>query len=75
MVFSMVSALSPGYCAIIAIEGGAIFGYCSIGKLNAAIRPHTIIPSEITVARMGRFINNLIDMVLLDHAFYGRIWH
>ena len=31
-VFSTVSAEAPGYMALIAIEGGAIGGYCEIGN-------------------------------------------
>ena len=64
-VFDSVSALAPGYEAVIVTVGGAICGYCAIGNLNAAASPASTIIMDSTEAKMGRVIKNLVMSFIL----------
>ena len=57
-VFSTVSAEAPGYVESMAIEGGAIGGYCDMGNLKIANPPPTIMMMAITHAKTGRSRKN-----------------
>ncbi len=51
---STVAADAPGYSAKMATDGGAIVGYCSIGRVRMASAPATMITIAMTVAKIGR---------------------
>src|SRR5437773_12362716 len=53
-VCSSTSADAPGYTAVIVTTGGAISGYCAIGRLRIADRPASTRNTEITAAKIGR---------------------
>src|SRR3954470_18606845 len=53
-VFASVSALAPGYDALIVTVGGAISGYCDTGRPNAETRPAIRMTIESTLAKIGR---------------------
>ena len=50
---SSVDASAPGYTTLIARDGGATSGYCSIGKARRAMNPDKRMASEMTHAKMG----------------------
>jgi hypothetical protein len=58
-VLESVSALAPGYVAVINTVGGAICGYCAIGNFSAAAKPANTIMIDNTEAKMGLVIKNL----------------
>src|ERR1035437_5322804 len=51
-----VSALAPGYTADTETEGGAICGYCAIGRFFIDTRPAKVMMIEMTAANIGRSI-------------------
>ncbi len=53
-VRSMVSALAPGYTALIATWGGAISGYAAAGRRVMARPPPTMMRMAMTQASTGR---------------------
>jgi hypothetical protein len=42
--------------------GGAISGYCAMGRVRMAARPASTRNSEITAAKIGRSMKNLLNM-------------
>src|SRR5690625_2171810 len=69
-----VCAEAPGYMTLMAMAGGAIFGYWLIGKRNSESSPAIITTIANTQAKMGRSIKKR-DMkgVLLSGLRYR--WH
>src|SRR5258705_13545501 len=55
-VSSTTLADAPGYTALTVTTGGAISGYCEIGRLRIAERPASTRNTEITAAKIGRSI-------------------
>ena len=55
---STIFADAPGYEALIEIVGGAMSGYCAIGKLGIAKLPASMITIAITHAKIGRSMKN-----------------
>src|SRR5262252_3348138 len=53
-----VSALAPGSVAVIVTVGGAISGYCAIGRTCEATRPASVKMIEMTDAKIGRSMKN-----------------
>ena len=53
-VSSTVLAEAPGYVALIVIVGGAMLGYCAIGRRVIDMAPASMITSAMTHAKMGR---------------------
>lgn|GEM_PF-4545335 len=51
-----VCADAPGYCAVMPMVGGAMDGYCEIGRLRMEIPPASMIIMAITHAKTGRSI-------------------
>src|SRR3989441_7801379 len=51
-VCSSTSAEAPGYTACTVTTGGAISGYCAIGRLRIAARPASTMKMETTAAKM-----------------------
>src|SRR5260221_11555098 len=54
-----VVAEAPGYVVLICTEGGAIGGYCSIGRPKIANANATMIRMAMTIAKIGRSMKNL----------------
>src|SRR5579864_9419981 len=57
-VSSTVFADAPGYTALICTAGGAMVGYCAIGRVNTDATPASIRMMAITHAKIGRSIKN-----------------
>src|SRR5690349_18830050 len=55
-VFASVSALAPGYVALIVTVGGAISGYCAIGRICEAMTPASAMMIAMTLAKIGRWM-------------------
>ena len=55
--FWMVSALAPGYWVITITVGGAMSGYCSIGRVARPMQPARTMTIEITLDSTGRSMN------------------
>jgi hypothetical protein len=53
-VDATVSALAPGYWPETLMTGGAISGYCAIGRRTSVTAPTITITIEITEAKIGR---------------------
>ncbi len=53
-VEATTSALAPGYCPVTLIKGGAISGYCAIGRRTNDTAPRITKTIEITAAKIGR---------------------
>src|SRR5882757_1386350 len=53
-VSSSVFADAPGYVDVTVMVGGAMLGYCAIGKRKIDSAPASMITSAITHAKMGR---------------------
>src|ERR1700730_16136925 len=53
-VEATTSALAPGYCPVTLINGGAISGYCAIGRRTNDTAPKIVKTIEITAAKIGR---------------------
>src|SRR2546427_10611192 len=70
-VCSSVSAEAPGYTACTVTTGGAISGYCAIGRLRIAARPAITMKTERTAAKMGRSMKrreNIVGSLFLRHG-------
>jgi len=52
------SALAPVYFDVTVTDGGTISGNFVMGRVLKDIRPRSVMNTEITVERMGLFINN-----------------
>jgi hypothetical protein len=63
---STVLAEAPGYEPLIEIDGGAMLGYCDIGKPRIAITPASMITIATTHAKIGRSIKKRDIRYLLD---------
>src|SRR6185295_11550740 len=61
-VCSTTSADAPGYVALTVTTGGAISGYCAIGRLRIADRPASTRNVEITAAKIGRSMKKRENM-------------
>src|SRR5689334_17889240 len=48
-----VSAVAPGYVALMTTVGGAISGYCATGSVGYATTPKMMISVERTAAKIG----------------------
>ncbi len=53
-VEATTSALAPGYWPVTLIKGGAISGYCAIGRRENDTAPRITNTIEITAAKIGR---------------------
>src|SRR5207237_4001686 len=53
-VEATTSALAPGYCPVTLMTGGAISGYCAIGRRKNATPPTMMKTIETTAAKIGR---------------------
>src|SRR6516162_6859612 len=53
-VCATTSALAPGYCPVTLMVGGAISGYCAIGRRKKATPPTITNTIETTEAKIGR---------------------
>src|SRR5579864_3802037 len=53
-VEATTSALAPGYWPVTLIKGGAISGYCAIGRRKNDTQPRMTKMTEITAAKIGR---------------------
>ena len=53
-----VTASAPTYVAVNWISGGAMSGYCEIGRLTIATMPMRVIMIEMTIATIGRSMKN-----------------
>src|ERR1700675_1011031 len=53
-VEATTSALAPGYCPVTLIKGGAISGYCAIGRRTNDTAPRITKTIEITAAKIRR---------------------
>src|SRR5580704_9443037 len=51
---STVCASAPGYAALMATDGGAISGYCAIGKRVTDTAPVSMMMMATTQAKIGR---------------------
>src|SRR5258706_1229609 len=63
-VCSTTSAEAPGYTALTVTTGGAISGYCAIGRWRIAERPASTRNTEITAAKIGRSIKKRENIFL-----------
>src|SRR2546422_4605957 len=70
-VCSSVSAEAPGYTACTVTTGGAISGYCAIGRLSTAASPASTMKMDTTAAKMGRSMKNRENMGLLLGRGFG----
>jgi hypothetical protein len=52
------SALAPVYLEVTVTDGGTMSGNCVIGSVLRDIRPRSVMNTEITVERIGLFINS-----------------
>ena len=53
-VAATTSALAPGYWPVTVMVGGAISGYCAIGRRTNATPPRITKMIETTLAKIGR---------------------
>ena len=67
-LFKTVSAFAPVYEVETRTVGGAMSGYCSIGRLNKQITPNMTIIMEITEDKTGRSIK-VLNMISSDLVF------
>ncbi len=58
-VSSTVFAEAPGYVAVMLIAGGAMLGYCAMGRLVIESAPASIMMMAMTHAKTGRSMKNL----------------
>ena len=63
-VCSSTKADAPGYTAVTCTTGGAISGYCAMGRARMAAKPANTITIEITNAKIGLSIKNRENMVI-----------
>ena len=56
-LLSTVSALAPVYVALTMMVGGAMSGYCSMGRLASPMMPTSTMSTDIAPERMGRLTN------------------
>src|SRR5437016_1702219 len=61
-VCSITSAEAPGYTACTVTTGGAMSGYCAMGRLRIAARPASTMKMDSTAAKIGRSMKNLENM-------------
>src|SRR5690349_19582604 len=52
-VCAKVSAVAPGYVALMTTVGGAISGYCATGSVGYATTPKMMISVDRTAAKIG----------------------
>src|SRR5580700_1888182 len=74
-VEATTSALAPGYWPVTLIKGGAISGYCAIGRRRNDTAPRMVMITEITAAKIGRSMKKCemrIYGLLNERAFPGR---
>src|SRR5882672_9945514 len=69
-VSSSTLADAPGYVAVTVTTGGAISGYCEIGRLRIADRPASTRNTEITAAKIGRSIKKRENMSEFLRAYF-----
>src|SRR5262249_23243938 len=68
-VFATVSGLAPGNNAVTTTDGGTTSGYSEIGNCGIAIRPARKIAIDMTPAKIGRWIKDFDnDMVVLPRC-------
>src|SRR5256885_14150217 len=53
-VCASVSAVAPGYVALMTTVGGAISGYCATGNVGYAMTPKITMSVDSTAAKIGR---------------------
>src|ERR1700677_4903734 len=78
-VEATTSALAPGYWPVTLIKGGAISGYCAIGRRTNDNAPRITKTIEITAAKIGRSIKKCeirmlvsVDLGLIGALAYCR---
>src|SRR4030081_1644557 len=54
-----VCADAPGYVTVMAMEGGAMLGYCATGSFRIASIPARVMMMAMTHAKTGRSMKNL----------------
>src|SRR5258705_7061740 len=69
-VSSSTLAEAPGYTALTVTTGGAISGYCAIGRLRIADRPASTRNTEITAAKIGRSMKKRENMFGCPRAYF-----
>src|SRR5258708_17555144 len=62
-VCSITAAEAPGKLAVTVTTGGAISGYCAIGRLRIAASPAITMKSDSTAAKMGRSMKRRENIV------------
>src|SRR6185503_9227793 len=74
-VFASVSALAPGYVALIVTVGGAISGYCATGRIRELMIPASAMMIAMTVAKIGRSMKKRekLPIVPLRQRFGGSV--
>src|SRR5438874_7593823 len=70
-VCSITSAEAPGYTAVTVTTGGAMSGYCAIGRLRIAARPASTMKTDTTVAKIGLSMKKRENMALLLRFCFG----
>src|SRR5438046_7179855 len=69
-VCSSVSAEAPGYTAVTVTTGGAISGYCAIGRVRIAASPASTMKTDTTVAKIGLSMKKRENMARLFLRFW-----
>src|SRR4029077_4735260 len=62
---------APGYTALTVTTGGAISGYCAMGRLRIADRPASARSPESTAAKIGRSMKKRENMDLVYPSGYA----
>src|SRR5271155_4048609 len=76
-VEATTSALAPGYWPVTLIKGGAISGYCAIGRRTNDTAPRITKIIEITAAKIGRSMKKceIRMLVSIDLGLIGAFAH
>src|SRR5690242_17463955 len=69
-VCSITSAEAPGYTACTVTTGGAISGYCAIGRFLIAASPASTMKIESTAAKIGRSMKKRENMACLGLCYF-----
>src|SRR5438874_5948115 len=72
-VCSITSAEAPGYTACTVTTGGAISGYCAMGRLRIAARPASTMKMDSTAAKIGLSMKNRENMGLFLRLRFLRL--
>src|SRR5215467_12032332 len=72
-VEAITSALAPGYWPVTLMMGGAISGYCAIGRRTKATAPRITNTIETTEAKIGRSMKKCERRMDLDRVAFNGI--